>query len=120
MFNAATEAVKQRHCRRQHGHLRVDHPTSGFIDCKKDNSDITNFNISAGITNYEAVKKARTILIDPNTKKSGYLERQKVYDKIVGGGNGELYCVFDRPNKFNSVPTMGEIESQIPWRAASC
>lgn len=124
VFNMATEAVKQGGTRRgaNMGILRIDHPDIlEFIDCKKNNADITNFNISVGITEkfMEAVENAEKYdLIDPKTKKSiASLDASMVYDKIVEAAwrNGEPGIIFlDRLNRDNIVPSQGEIESTNP------
>ena len=124
VFNAATEAVKQGGTRRgaNMGILRVDHPDIiEFIQCKKDNSDITNFNISVAITEkfMEAAEKGEDYeLIDPATgKPAGKLNAKEVYDLIVdmAWNNGEPGIIFlDRINRDNAVPRLGEIESTNP------
>ncbi|MDD3706497.1 MAG: ribonucleotide reductase N-terminal alpha domain-containing protein, partial [Clostridiaceae bacterium] len=124
VFNSATEAVKQGGTRRgaNMGILRVDHPDIlEFIQCKKDNSDITNFNISIAITEkfMEAAEKGEDYeLIDPATKEvAGELNAKEVYDLIVemSWNNGEPGIIFlDRINRDNVVPKLGEIESTNP------
>lgn len=124
VFNMATEAVKQGGTRRgaNMGILRVDHPDIvNFINCKKDNQDITNFNISVGITEefMQAVEAgADYTLIDPHTKLAvGKLPAAEVFSKIVEGAwhNGEPGIIFlDRLNRDNVVPSEGEIESTNP------
>lgn len=124
VFNSATEAVKQGGTRRgaNMGILRVDHPDIlEFIQCKKDNSDITNFNISIAITEkfMEAAEKGLDYeLIDPSSKKAvGKLNAKEVYDLIVdmAWNNGEPGIIFlDRINRDNVVPKLGEIESTNP------
>ena len=124
VFNAATEAVKQGGTRRgaNMGILRVDHPDIlEFIQCKKDNKDLTNFNISVGITEdfMEKVEANQEYqLINPNTKLMvGTLSAREVFNLIVemAWKNGEPGIVFlDRINRDNVVPEMGEIESTNP------
>lgn len=124
VFNTATEAVKQGGTRRgaNMGILRVDHPDIiEFIDCKKNNADITNFNISVGITEdfMKAVEEGRDYdLIDPYTKKAvKQLNAGEIFNKIVDNAwaNGEPGIIFlDRLNRDNIVPGRGEIESTNP------
>lgn len=124
VFNMATEAVKQGGTRRgaNMGILRVDHPDIlEFIDCKKDNADIQNFNLSVGITEkfMHAVENAEEYdLIDPLHKNvAGRLNAKEIFDKIVRSAwqNGEPGIIFlDRLNRDNAVPSQGEIESTNP------
>lgn len=124
VYNAATEAVKQGGTRRgaNMGILRVDHPDIlQFITCKQDNLEITNFNISVGVTEafMQAVEKGEDYeLIDPHTKEVvKKLNAEKVFNTIVNNAwnNGEPGIVFlDRINRENTVPGAGEIESTNP------
>lgn len=124
VFNMATEAVKQGGTRRgaNMGILRVDHPDIlDFISCKQDNSDITNFNISVGVTEdfMRAVyEDSEYPLIEPNTGKViKSLSAREVFNTIVEHAwkNGEPGIVFiDRLNRDNVVPSEGEIEATNP------
>ena len=124
VYNSSTEAVKQGGTRRgaNMGILRVDHPdVMEFITCKSDLSQLTNFNISVGMTEdfMQAVLEDKDYdLIDPskgNVVKS--LRARDVYETIIDMAwqNGEPGIVFlDRINKDNPVPEAGEIESTNP------
>ncbi len=124
VFNAATEAVKQGGTRRgaNMGILRVDHPDiMEFIKCKEDTNEITNFNISVGLTEkfMEAVEHGENYdLVDPHTKQPvGSLNARDVFNNIVSmaWNNGEPGIVFlDRINKANPTPKLGEMESTNP------
>lgn len=124
VFNSATEAVKQGGTRRgaNMGILRIDHPDIiKFIKCKSDDKEITNFNISVGLTEafMSAVEKNEEYdLVDPRDgSKKGTLNAKEVFDLIVDMAwkNGEPGIIFlDRLNKDNVVPSIGEIEATNP------
>lgn len=124
VFNSATEAVKQGGVRRgaNMGILRVDHPDiQEFITCKTDTRELTNFNISVGVTEkfMAAIDKGEDYeLLNPRNKKVvGKLSARAVFEKIVNQAwqNGEPGIIFlDRLNRDNPTPEIGEIESTNP------
>lgn len=124
VYDAATEAVKQGGTRRgaNMGILGVNHPDiMEFISCKDNTKEITNFNISVGITDdfMKSLEKGEDYdLIDPHTKKSVQrLNSKEVFDSIVTHAHktGEPGIIFiDRLNQYNPTPQLGAIESTNP------
>jgi len=124
VFNSATDAVKQGGTRRgaNMAILNVDHPQiMEFITCKENTEELTNFNISVGITEkfMDAFYEDNDYeLIEPHTSKViGKLKARDVFSLIVDMAhkNGEPGIVFlDRINEHNPTPQIGRIESTNP------
>ncbi len=124
LYDASTEVVKQGGTRRgaNMGILRVDHPDiRDFITCKDDTSQVTNFNISVGVTDafMQAVREDREYdLFNPRTGEVVGRDRaREIFDLIVQGAwkTGEPGVFFiDRANEFNPVPDLGSYEATNP------
>ncbi len=124
VFNAATDTIKQGGTRRgaNMGILRVDHPDIlEFIAAKEDNSKLTNFNLSVGVT--ESFMKAvenndEYEVVNPRTKEvvTRYNARD-IFKNIIyhAWKNGDPGIVFlERLNRDNPTPGLGVIESTNP------
>ena len=126
VFDAATEAIKQGGTRRgaNMGILRVDHPEiDGFISMKSDMSTLTNFNISAAVTDdfMGALESDSDYsLVNPNTNEIvGTNQASSVWTALVENAweNGDPGVIFiDRINdsRANPVPDRGPVESTNP------
>ena len=124
VFNMATEVIKQGGTRRgaNMGVLKIDHPDiMEFIKIKQNPNEMTNFNLSVGITKafMEALEKeGEYSLINPREKKEvRRLKAREVLDAMVtaaweSGDPGILFL--DRINEANPTPALGEIESTNP------
>ncbi len=123
-FDAATDVIKQGGKRRgaNMAILNVDHPDIlKFIESKKDNTTLTNFNISVAVTEkfMQAVEIGTDYeLKNPRTGKVvDRLNAREVFDRIVDMAwrNGDPGIVFlDRVNRDNPTPKLGKVESTNP------
>jgi len=124
VFNGATEAIKQGGTRRgaNMGILRVDHPDiCEFVDAKNDPRELTNFNLSVGVTAefVAAVENGGAFpLRDPQTGAvAGSVNARELFARIVANAwrTGDPGLVFlDRINADNPTPDQGPIEATNP------
>src|SRR5688572_13518791 len=123
VFNAATEAIKQGGMRRgaNMGILRVDHPDIlEFIDCKRDGTEVTNFNISVALTDpfMEAMERDGSIeLRAPDGTPSGRVRARDLFERMVQnawlcGDPGVIFI--DRINAHNPTLHTAAIEATNP------
>lgn len=104
------------------GILRVDHPDIlEFIAVKQNPVELTNFNLSVGITSafMRAVEHGQDYtIINPRTgRRVGRLNAAMVFDKIADAAwrSGEPGVVFlDTINAHNPTPHIGRIEATNP------
>ena len=102
--------------------LRVDHPdVYDFITCKTDENQITNFNISVGVTDdfMTAVSNDKSFdLIHPQTgKTTKTVQARELFETIVkyAHHNGEPGVLFlDAANRQNPLPHLYQLESTNP------
>jgi ribonucleoside-diphosphate reductase alpha chain len=126
MFDKSTDVVKQGGTRRgaNMGILSYDHPDiMDFINLKKTEGALENFNVSVAITKefMEKVKKGEDYdLINPRTKEvEGTMNAKELWSELVKGawqsGDPGLIMI-DRINESSSNPTphLGRIESTNP------
>ncbi len=107
--------------------LRVDHPdVREFITCKTNESQITNFNISVGITDdfMRRVEADETIdLVNPADGTVWETVRaREIFDLIARQAhhNGEPGVLFlDAANRTNPVPHLYELEATNPCVAGN-
>lgn len=124
IFDQATETIKQGGARRgaNMAVLRVDHPDIlDFIESKRSQKEITNFNISVGATDafMQAVRAGEAFsLRDPRSGKPvKEVQARSLFERIVQSAweCGDPGLVFlDRINRFNPTPHEGEMESTNP------
>jgi ribonucleoside-diphosphate reductase alpha chain len=122
VFDAATTAIKQGGTRMgaNMAVLRIDHPDIfEFIEAKKKHGELSNFNLSVGITNefIKAVLTNQKFTLRFKNKNYKTLDAQEILYKIALNAwqNGEPGLLFlDTINEGNPLPTLGVLAATNP------
>ncbi len=124
VYNGATEAIRQGGTRRgaNMGILRVDHPDIlEFVDIKNDAQEVTNFNLSVGVTDefMAAVESGGEFALRDarDGEVVGKIKARELFERIVANAwrSGDPGLVFlDRINAQNPTPEQGLIEATNP------
>lgn len=104
------------------GVLNADHPDiESFIEMKKEDQTIKNFNVSVGASNefMEAVinKKPWKLINPRNGEVVKKIRADRLFDKIVehAWGSGDPGMMFlDRMEEDNPTPTLGKLDATNP------
>ncbi len=133
VFSKATDAIQQGAFRRgaNMGVMRIDHPDiAHFITIKEDPAELTNFNLSVGVTDVFMEQ----LLADPGTPHIVFNPRNGEKQQLLKADNtpwtvGELFDLIvekawksgepgviflDRMNRDNPTPHVGRIEATNP------
>lgn len=122
VFDTATDVTKQGGTRKgaNMGILRVDHPDiMEFINLKKKDGVLSNFNLSIGITNefMAALEADSDFHLTFNGKIKKTMKAATIWKAIVDSAwhNGDPGVVFlDKMNAGNKTPNAGDFEATNP------
>lgn len=122
VYNASTEAIKAGGIRKgaNMGILNVSHPDiEEFINLKKEDETVSNFNISIGITDdfLQAVKEDKEWNLIFKEKIYKTVKAKDIWNLLINNAweNGEPGIIFlDTINKFNTLPGLGRLDATNP------
>lgn len=124
IFDCATENIKQGGKRRgaNMGVLPVDHPDiQAFIDAKRTAGNLTNFNLSVGVTDafMDAVERDEPYdLHHPSSGRvTGRIKARAIFDRMCEAAweTGDPGLIFlDAIARSNPTPSLGQIDATNP------
>ncbi len=124
VYDTASEIISQGGARRgaNMAVLHIDHPdVRDFIHCKSSEYDITNFNISVGVSDDFMHAVAQDEAVDLINPQDGEVwetvQARELFDEVVEAAhrNGEPGLLFlDTANRDNPTPHLGDYEATNP------